>query len=152
VIASHHWSPLEGAASANATCCYGEKPDGTPVFVKRYHDPDDDAIVRLTEEVNLLRQVADCPNVIMLVGVGRTRTDEYCLVFEMAAGMAAGSLEGEQHFANLAAAVDRDIRAALTCLLTTTFRGQVAGEVRSRRPGGRHRRAELRVEPLAVVR
>jgi serine/threonine protein kinase len=122
VIASHHWSKLPDAPSTHATCYYGETPDGAPVFVKRYHDAGDEANFRLTEEASLLRQVADCPNVIRLIGVGQTRTDEWCLVFEMA----DASLETQEHSEETAASVDRDIRAALQCLHA---RGLVHGDV-----------------------
>lgn len=80
--------------------------------MKRYHDPDDNAVFSMMGELERLKQVQDCPNVIQLLGVGRVASEDWCLVFELADRVLTGHDPGSE----LGAAISRDIGAALECL------------------------------------
>jgi serine/threonine protein kinase len=108
----HDWRSLDNASARIATCYYGEDESDNPVFVKRFHDADLDDVARMMQEFECLKVLADCPNVIRLVGAGQTRTEDWCLVFEMADTV----LEGQAPSAELAESIRRDIGAALECV------------------------------------
>lgn len=79
-----HWRSIDGASAKYATCYYGEDVDANPVFVKRFHDADDQAVFSMRGEVDRLNQVWECPNVIQLLGVGQVASEDWCLIFELA--------------------------------------------------------------------
>jgi hypothetical protein len=77
----HHNFSLNDAPSLYASCYYGEAPSLRPVFVKRYRDAGDNAILMLTDEVCYVQMFRDHPNVIQLVGVGKVVDQDWCLIY-----------------------------------------------------------------------
>jgi serine/threonine protein kinase len=107
-----HWRPIEGAGAKHAQGFYGEDSDCNPVFVKRYRDADEQVISAMTQEVDRLNQVQDCPNVVQFLGVGQVAGGDSCLVFELA----ESTLTDHPCSVELGAALRRDVGAALIAL------------------------------------